>query len=351
MRFSSASAKGPLTAPLCQSRTTSLPPALLDAIRRCASWISSKRNTFAGFRLVDARGHAIDDRLEGNLREREFRRACHQRAQPSVSLAVKNLETQLGLTLLDRSGYRVSLTEAGWSFHERTRIFLHELRALKNHAAQLAMGEESELRVVVGDLCPLPETLALLRRFFDSCPATRLHLHFEAISGPWERLFDGEADLILHHIDKSDVRLEYIELFPVSLLPVVAPGFLGFPASPAITPEQMRDYVQCVIRDTARHSPPKDYFLVEGSHSWTVSDQLMKRELILQGMGWGHMPRFLVEQDLHEGRLLDISGRHLNGGTSELVAARRRDAPHGPIARRLWRYIEEQAPIFAKAIG
>src|ERR1700758_4128870 len=87
-----------------------------------------------------------------------------RRAQPSVSAAVKNLESQLGLTLLDRGGYRVSLTEAGRSFHERARVFLHELAALKNHAAQLAMGEEPELRVVVGDLCPLPQTLALLRR-------------------------------------------------------------------------------------------------------------------------------------------------------------------------------------------
>jgi len=47
----------------------------------------------------------------------------------------------------------------------------------------------------------------------------------------------------------------------------------------------MRDYVQCVIRDTARYSEPRDYFLVEGARSWTVSDQLMKKELIVQGMG------------------------------------------------------------------
>lgn len=271
-----------------------------------------------------------------------------RRAQPSVSSALKNLESQLGLSLLDRSGYRVALTEAGRSFHERTRVFLHELRTLKNHATQLAMGEESELRVVVGDLCPLSQTLALLRRFFDSCPGTRLHLYFEAIAGPWERLFDGDADLILHHIDKADPRLEFVDLFPVQVLPVVSPGFLRCPVSRSITPEQMRDYVQCVIRDTARHSPARDYYVVEGARSWTVSDQLMKRELILQGMGWGHMPRYLVEQDLREKRLLDITGRHLRGGRVEVVAARRREALHGPIANRLWSYIQEQAPTFMR---
>jgi DNA-binding transcriptional LysR family regulator len=199
---------------------------------------------------------------------------------------------------------------------------------------------------VIGDLCPLPRTLALLRRFFDGCPGTQLHLHFEAISGPWERLFDGEADLIIHHVDKADPRLEYMDLFSVRVLPVVAPGFLRFPASRTITLDQMRDHVQCVIRDTARHTAPRDYFVLEGARSWTVSDQLMKRELILQGMGWGHMPDFLVDDDVRDGRLIDISGPHLRGGTAEVVAARRRDVAHGPIASRLWRYLEEEAPAF-----
>jgi DNA-binding transcriptional LysR family regulator len=265
------------------------------------------------------------------------------RTQPSVSLAVKNLEAQLRLSLLDRTGYRVGLTEAGRSFHARTRLFLQDLRALKVHAAQLASGEESELRVVIGDLCPLPQTLALLRRFFDACPSTRLHLHFEAISGPWERLLDGDADLILHHIDKADPRLEFVDLFPVRLVPVVAPGFLRFPVSRSITPQQLRDYAQCVIRDTARHSPVRDYYIIEGARTWTVSDQLMKRELILQGMGWGHMPTYLVEADLGAKRLVDISGRHFKRGRLEVVAARRREAVHGPVANRLWRFIEEQA--------
>ena len=94
--------------------------------------------------------------------------------------------------------------------------------------------------------------------------------------------------------------------------------------------------------------PPQDYFLDEGARSWTVSDQLMKSELILQGMGWGHMPEFLIDEDLRKKRLLDISGKHLRGGMADIVAARRREAPHGPVASRLWRYIGERASAFAK---
>jgi len=266
------------------------------------------------------------------------------RSQPAVFTAVKSLEAQLGLTLLNRSSYRVTLTEAGRAFHSRTRILLQEFAKLETHAAQLAMGEESELNVVIGDLCPLPETFALLRRFFDDCPGTRLHLHFESISGPWERLMDGEADLIIHHIDKSDPRLEFIDLFVIALIPVVAPNFLPFPISDSVTPDQMRDHVQCIIRDSAQHTAPRDYFVLEGARSWTVSDQLMKREVILQGMGWGHLPEFLISAALASGALLSIQGKHLRGGKAELVAARRRNVAHGPVAERLWRFVTGHTP-------
>jgi len=47
---------------------------------------------------------------------------------------------------------------------------------------------------------------------------------------------------------------------------------------------------------------------------------------------------------LRDGRLLSIAGKHLRGGGGEIVAARRRDAPHGPIANRLWSFIAAQAP-------
>jgi DNA-binding transcriptional LysR family regulator len=291
--------------------------------------------------------------FEAVVSEGSFQAAAEKllRSQPTVSSSVKNLEAQLQLSLLDRSGYRVTLTEAGRSFYERTRAFLHEAQGLRDHAAQLAMGEESELRIVVGDVSPLPETLGLLRRFFDGCPGTKLHLHFEAISGPLERLLDGEADLVLHHIDKADPRLEFVDLFAVEVVPVVAPNFLRFPISRSITPEQMRDYVQCVIRDTARHTLPRDYYLLEGARSWTVSDQLMKKELILQGMGWGHMPRYLVEPNLRDGSLLPITGKHFRGGQVELVAARRRNTPHGPIAGRLWQFIADQAARMIPAVS
>lgn len=266
------------------------------------------------------------------------------RSHPAVFAAVARLERQLSLSLFDRGGYRVALTDAGRSFHGRAQALLRELDGLRNHAEQLAMGEESELHVVIGDLCPRPPLLGLLARFFAGCPATRLSLHFETVSGPLERLLDDEADLILHRVDKADPRIEWIDLGKVPFVPVVAPGLLPSPLPRAIRPERLRGFTQCVMRDSARHSPASDHFVMEGAPQCTVADQAMKKEVILQGLGWGHLPRFLIEEELRSGALLSIAGRYLPGRTEELVAARRQDRPHGPVASRLWAHLREQAP-------
>ena len=276
--------------------------------------------------------------------------AMLHRSHPAVFAAVAKLERQLGLVLLDRSGYRVRPTEVGLSFQRRAQSLLRESEVLRIHAAQLSMGEESEIHLVIGDLCPRPPALGMLGRFFAQRPGTRLHLHFEAVGGPWERLLDGEADVILHRIDKSDARAEWVDLCKVPFIPVTAPGFLPESVRRPITPDQMRAFTQCVMRDTARHSPQQDYFVIEGAPQCLVADQAMKKEIILQGLAWGHMPRFLIEEELRDGRLQSIAGRHLPGRTEELTAARRRDRPHGPISNRLWDYIQQEAPSFRSGL-
>ncbi|QUW65125.1 LysR family transcriptional regulator [Pseudomonas synxantha] len=273
------------------------------------------------------------------------------RSHPSVFAAVAKLERQLNLVLLDRSGYRVQPTEAGLSFHRRAQSLLRELQGLRTHAAQLSMGEETEIHVVIGDLCPRPQVLGLLGRFFARHPATRLYLHFEAVGGPWERLFEGDADLILHWVDKSDPRIEWLDVCMVPFIPVVAPGFLPEALNHPITPDQMHGLTQCIIRDTARHSAQRDFFMIEGAPQYRVADQGMKKEIILQGLGWGHMPLFLAEQELRDGHLQSIASRHLPGLQQDLVVARRRDQPQGPVANRLWAYIEQEAPALRSALN
>ena len=90
--------------------------------------------------------------------------------------------------------------------------------------------------------------------FLARCTGTKLGPHFEAVAGPCERLFDGDADVVLHRVAKGDARPEWTDLGDVDPAPVVAPGFLPFAIARPIDPDRMRDFTQCVVRDTARRS-------------------------------------------------------------------------------------------------
>jgi DNA-binding transcriptional LysR family regulator len=124
----------------------------------------------------------------------------------------------------------------------------------------------------------------------------------------------------------------------------VAPGFLPTSSRRGILAEQLRAFTQCVIRDSAHNPPEESHLVVEGAHQCTVPDQNVKKEVILPGIAWGHLPRFLIRQELDDGQRLSIASRSMPVRTEELVAARRTDRVHGPVAERLWHHLLREAP-------
>lgn len=258
------------------------------------------------------------------------------KTHPSVITVLKKLEDALGFALFDRSGYRSVLTEEGKKFHKSVKQILRDMGELKNQAAHLRGGEEGELNIVVGDITPLPGALAVLRRFSREHPYTRLNLFFGNLFGPNERLLDGDADLIIHHVDKSDSRYEYRDFCKVQVVPVVAPGFLDLPISRELRYADLEGYTQCIIRDTSTHSEKLNRFVLDNVPHLTVGDQYTKKEVILQGMGWGHMPLFLVEEEVNCGKLISIAGKYIKGVTREIVIARLSAPEKGIVAERLW---------------
>lgn len=261
--------------------------------------------------------------------------ALHK-THPSVITLLGKLEAQLRFALFDRSGYRTVLTEAGTAFYRQSLGVLDELGALEDLAEHLGQGNEARLRIVIGDVTPLDGILRILRDFANRYPHVQLDLSFENLAGPRERVLDGDADLMIHHVNSADLRFESQSLACVQIIPVVAPGFLDFAITRESRYDDLKRYVQCIIRDTARHSERESRFVLEGAPSMTVGDQHTKKAVILRGMAWGHMPDFMIADELEAGTLKSIAGRHIKGTEIELVAARVSMGRKGVMAERLW---------------
>jgi DNA-binding transcriptional LysR family regulator len=158
-------------------------------------------------------------------------------------------------------------------------------------------------------------------------------------------LLDGGADMIFHRVDPSDPRVEQLQLHEVAVTPVVAPGFLPFAPSNTLTPEAMRPFTQCVIRDTAQRPSSESFFVIDGAHQCSAPSQQMKKELVLHGLAWGHLPKWMIEEELRDGRLISIASRHLHGRTEHIAAIRRRRSAHGPVLDALWSEFERWADL------
>lgn len=258
------------------------------------------------------------------------------RSHPSVINLMHSLEAQIGFALFDRTGYRTCLTEAGQAFHKQALRILREQTDLEELARFLKEGNEARLRIVIGDVTPLDETLRILRGFTHRHPQVQLDLDFENLSGPRERLLAGEADLIIHHVDPSAPRFECQKIAEVKILPVVAPGFLEFEPDAETRYAALRPYTQCIIRDTAREGEKENHFILEDAHCITVGDQHTKKSIIVQGMAWGHMPDFMVAHALEEGTLMSIEGRWIKSSVVDIVVARVAGEYRGTMAKKLW---------------
>ena len=56
----------------------------------------------------------------------------------------------------------------------------------------------------------------------------------------------------------------------------------------------------------------------------------------MQGMAWGHMPLFLVRNELDTGKLISIDGGNIKGVVREIVIARLSEKKKGIMAEKLW---------------
>ena len=73
---------------------------------------------------------------------------------------------------------------------------------------------------------------------------------------------------------------------------------------------------------------------VAGERQWLVNDLGAKRDLLIAGLSWGHMPVELVAEDLAEGRLIELRRRAWHLRPLVFVVSRMRGSELSPFEER-----------------
>ncbi len=251
------------------------------------------------------------------------------RAVSAISYGIAQLETQLAVTLFEREGSRKPvLTAAGEGLLVEARIVADAVDALLAKTRSLHAGLESHLGLVLDVMLPGEVTARVLSDFRELFPTVALHLRVEGLGAVTECLIDEEAQLAIGGpVIADDPQLERQVIGSVDLIPVAAPTHPL--AAPDIAPGESRKHLQLVLTDRSRRTEGRE-FSVLSPLTWRLGDLGAKHSLIKEGLGWGNMPRDMVERDLASGRLVVLDLPEKPGANYTLAALWRRDTRLGP---------------------
>lgn len=264
--------------------------------------------------------------------EGSFNRAAKKlgRALSVVSYGISAMETQLGVMLFSREGSRrPQLTEAGRALLVDARAIADQVDGLRARARSIRQGLESELSLALDVMFPSKAVASVLLQFQEIFPTVDLRLHVEALGAVAALVRDGRADLAIAGPDIVDLpELERMAVGHVELTPVAAPGH-PLAQQSEIAPGETRQHLQLVLTDRSPLTEGRE-FSVLSPHTWRLADLGAKHALLLEGIGWGNMPRHTIAEDLRSGRLVELRIPEAPPARYPLHALWRKDSRPGP---------------------
>jgi DNA-binding transcriptional LysR family regulator len=259
------------------------------------------------------------------------------RAQSVVSDLVSGLEAQIGVPLFDRSGRYPKLTPSGVVLLADARGILAGVDFMKARAKGMASGLEAELSAVVDVFFPIEAITAAAKAFREHFPATPLRLFVEALGGAYQPVLNGTASIgVVGSLPIMPASLTGERLTGVALLMVAAPDHPLALYNGTIPKSELAKHVQLVLTDRSDLSAGREFGVISPA-TWRLADLFAKHAFLLKGLGWGTMPLHVVQPDVQEGKLVELSIEDVPPGGFNLpmFAVYPTSAPPGPAGRWL----------------
>ncbi|WP_312312333.1 LysR substrate-binding domain-containing protein [Atlantibacter sp.] len=224
----------------------------------------------------------------------------------ALSYTVHKLESDLNITVLDRSGHRAKFTRTGQMLLERGREVLLIVREMEKQAIKLHQGWENELRIGVDDTFPFSLLAPLIEKFYASHSVTRLKFVNGVLGGSWEALTEGRADIIVGalHDPPGLSGFGYAPLGKLESVFVVASHHALAEAEEPLHRRDIKRHRAIVVGDGYPTWSPAAMVLDE-QEAITVFDFKTKLELQISGLGCGYLPRYLAQRFIDAGSLVE----------------------------------------------
>lgn len=261
------------------------------------------------------------------------------KTQAAVSKGIKQLESQLGIELFSREGYRMSLTLQGQQIYQLGLVLLEKAQEIEDLSQHLNAGNEAVITLAVNSTFDLSILLPLLEKIQNAYPDTQVIIRQEQITGAIEALDSAQADLAIAIVINETIIAQKHDLLNIhsgSIISVAAPKLLDRHPDLSNVRQLDKEY-QIVIQDSGKLTKGQSFGVQTGQRCWYVNDFATKKMLILSGIGWGSLPVHLIEQELAQGQLMPLTLAD-NKSTQQLnyCLLKPKNKLLGPVASMLW---------------
>ena len=219
--------------------------------------------------------------------------------QPSLSQQIKDLETEVGVQLLQRSNRKVELTEEGKAFLKEARLSLEHAEKAILDARQVAHLTKEQLNigfVPVAEMKVFPYIMPNIRAKF---PELKIHFHSLTDADQLKALHKGEIDIAFTRYAEEAEDIEAIQVFTEPLALII----------PKDCPEAAQRHIsiksfnqqEFIVSD--EHSSPELYKVIQEffkqsklnvnvvQHSTNI---LLNVNLVGMGVGWSLVPSYVI---------------------------------------------------------
>jgi DNA-binding transcriptional LysR family regulator len=255
-----------------------------------------------------------------------------RRAQSAVSNAVAMLESDLGVSLFERSsGRQPRLTEAGTALLEEARELLRQCERLDGRALALMRGQEARLRLAHDEAMPYQPVLDSLEELAERFPVVEVQLASAAQGDVARKLLERRANLgLLFHHEQMPEALERRGLGSVEMVTVCA---VAHPLAnqARVSRQQLGRHRQLLIAPQQSGYPGGEQL---SPQVWRADSFYVMAELLMRGLGWAWLPRHVVQYPAYQGLMTELVSEWTPPPlVVEMVW--RRDEPLGPAAQCL----------------
>ncbi|NRB39927.1 MAG: LysR family transcriptional regulator [Pseudomonadales bacterium] len=230
------------------------------------------------------------------------------RVPSAITYNVKKLEQDLGVKLFVKQGRRAVLTAAGEVLLTQGRQLLAEAERIAELTRQADSGWESSLRIGIDTVVNPAKLFDVIKVFYQVNPTIKITIYEEVLSGGVDALLHQRLDLMIgaSQMKAEQKTLSFAPFATVNWVFAVHPEHVLTDINRVLNKADIAAYRSVVVRDSAIDQAPQTSRVYSDNLQFSVASMQQKIAAQVAGLGVGFLPQSLIEEYLHQGKLVSL---------------------------------------------